>query len=155
MKSFELQFPPHQIPVLAARYPAQDDIAGLDAGKRRKTGGRGISRLARNADTEIEEALRLAVGAKTERAAIAVLCGLVGVHVPVASTVMTAVAPERYTIIDFRALEALGITDYNATVDFYLLYLNACRTLADRHVVSLRMLDRALWQWSKERPRGR
>jgi hypothetical protein len=72
--------------------------------------------------------------------------------VPVASAVLTAINPERYTIIDFRALESLGINDYNLTVDYYLDYLKQCRELAGQHSVSLRDLDRALWQWSKEKP---
>jgi len=125
--------------------------ANLETIFRWKTGGRGISRLGRNTDAEIEEALRLGAGAQTERAAIAALCGLFGVNVPVASAVLTAINPERYTIIDFRALESLGVTKYNETIDFYLMYLHHCRVLADRHTVNLRTLDRALWQWSKER----
>ena len=96
------------------------------------------------------DALHLAVHAQTERAAIAVLCGLHGVDVPVASAILTAVAPERFTIIDYRALESLGVTNYVPTVDFYLAYLRACRELVRENTVSLRELDRALWQWSKE-----
>jgi hypothetical protein len=36
-------------------------------------------------------------------------------------------------------------------VSFWLEYLLACRTLAGRHGVSIRTLDKALWQHSKER----
>jgi hypothetical protein len=164
---FQLQFEPSQIEPLAARYPVEDDHSALDAGVRIakgdytranleiifrwKTGGRGVSRLDRNAALEVEEALRLAAAARMERTAIAVLCGLFGVNVPVASAVLTAINPMCYTIIDFRALESLCVTDYSATIDFYLSYLSHCRLLADRHSVSLRLLDRALWQWSKEK----
>jgi hypothetical protein len=52
---------------------------------------------------EVEDALRLALAARTERSAIAVLRGLGGVDVPVASAIMTAVDPSRYTILDFPA----------------------------------------------------
>jgi hypothetical protein len=48
------------------------------------------------------------------------------------------------------ALEALGNKGADRTVDFYLKYLKACRDLAKAHRVSLRKLDRALWQWSSE-----
>src|SRR5271170_4344977 len=75
-----------------------------------KTKGRGVSRLARNTDDEIADALKLALIAKTERSAIAVLKGLNGVDVPVASAILTAINPTKYTVIDFRALEALGST---------------------------------------------
>jgi hypothetical protein len=40
---------------------------------------------------------------------VAVLTGLSGVEVPAASAIMTAVDPERFTIVDFRALWSLGI----------------------------------------------
>jgi hypothetical protein len=88
--------------------------------------------------------------AKTERAAIAVLTGLNGVQVPVASAILTAIHPERFTIIDFRALQALNAAQ-PITLDFYLDYLDECRRLAKANNVDLRTLDRALWQWSKER----
>lgn len=89
---FKLQFALAQIKGLAARYEYQDDTEALEAGQRIiagdysranieaifrwKTGGRGISRLRRNSDIEIRDALRLAVNAETERGAISVLCGL-------------------------------------------------------------------------------
>jgi hypothetical protein len=66
-----------------------------------KTKGRGRSRLGINSDEEIADALRLAKDVKTERAAIAVLTGLAGVLVPVASAVMTTINIDRYSIIDF------------------------------------------------------
>jgi hypothetical protein len=116
-----------------------------------KTNDRGKSRPSKNTDQEIEDALRLAIAAKTERAAIAVLLGLQGVHVPVASAILTMINPQKYTVIDYRALEALGTDSKDRTINFYLEYLNACRQLAKTHGVSLRDLDRALWQWSKER----
>jgi len=117
-----------------------------------KTGGRGKSRLQRNSDEEIADALRLAVSGKTERAAIAVLLGLQGVLVPVASAILTAIDPIRYTVIDFRALEALGSKSKDRSVNFYLAYHIHCRQLAKAHQVALRDLDRALSQWSKTQP---
>ena len=164
---FELQFPTAEIPVVAQRYRYAEDTDATEAGRRIsrgeyslrhleaifrwKTKGRGISRLKRNSLVEVADALQLATAAKTERAAMAVLVGLYGVQVPVASAVLTAINPKRYTIIDFRALEALGVNTYVPTIDFYLSYLTFCRELASRCRVDLRTLDRALWQWSKER----
>jgi hypothetical protein len=170
-KSFQLQFHPADIAALAERYgPRQDDDA-LTAGcrirngastranfetiVRWKTGGRGITRLARNTDEEIADALSLAVRAKTARAAVAILVGLDGVAVPVASAILTTIDPERHTVIDFRALEALGCKSKDRTIDFYLVYLEACQSLAKTRRVSLRKLDRALWQWSSERAEKR
>jgi len=106
--------------------------------------------LAKNTDDEIADTLRLAVEAKTDRAAVSVLMGLNAVQVPVASAILTAINPERFTIIDFRALEALGIKKQIITINFYIAYLTRCRDLAKENRISLRNLDRALWQWSKE-----
>jgi hypothetical protein len=116
-----------------------------------KTGGRGKGRLAENSDEEISDALRLAVAARTARAAIAVLTGLYGVEVPVASAVLTAIDQEQYTVIDVRALESLGSKSPDRTVDFYLVYLAYCQSKAKEWGISLRTLDRALWQWSKKK----
>ena len=165
--AFKLQFEPADIPGLAKRYGPENDNKALAAGSRIrggeytrknlseifewKTKGRGRSRLLRNTDKEISDALSLAVSAKTERAAISVLVGLQGVNVPVASAILTAIDIERYTVIDFRALEALGYKSADRSVNFYLTYLDFCRQLAKRHKVRLRDLDRALWQWSEER----
>jgi len=77
------------------------------------------------------------------------------VEIPVASAILTAIDQERYTIIDFRALEALGISSAYHTVDSYLKYLAHCRLLACQNNVRLRELDRALWQWSAEQPSSR
>jgi hypothetical protein len=50
-----------------------------------------------------------------------------------------------------RALESLGVRGRSTyPVTFWLEYLYACRQLARLHGVSLRTLDKALWQRSKE-----
>ena len=120
-----------------------------------KTNGRGISRLGINSDEEIADALHLVTVAKTERSAITAPCGLYGVEVPVASAILTAINPERYTVIDFRALEALGTDTTDRTIDFYLFYLAACRDWAIRYGANLRDFDRALWQWSSSHRESR
>lgn len=165
-ENFNLRFDPADLPQLAQRYGYKSDDAALSAGVRIasgnygrsnietifewKTKGRGRSRLRSNSDEEIADALCSAAKAKTERAAIAVLSGLQGVGVPVASAILTAIDPERYTVIDFRALQALGNNSEDRSVNFYLAYLNACRQLARKYKVTLRDFDRALWQWSSE-----
>ena len=169
---FQVQFEPKEIARLNEQYAYSDDAPALAAGQhiakgdysrahletiyRWKTGGRGISRLQRNTDEEVADALRLAASAHTDRSALAVLRGLSGVDIPVASAVLTTINPERYTIIDFRALQSLGVNDPAVlTVSYYLEYLGACRQLAKQQKVSLRVLDRALWQWSFEKSQTR
>lgn len=121
---FQLQFSPSEIKSLSSNYKLdQEEHAAFDAGARILSGDfnrknldpifrwkvrdRGKSRPLLNTDEELSDALQLAVLAKTPRAAISVLTGLSGVAVPVASAIMTAIKPEYYTIIDFRALEVL------------------------------------------------
>jgi hypothetical protein len=88
MTTFQLQFNAAELPALAKRYGYSNDDNALAAGRRIrageftcknlleifkwKTGGRGKSRLKHNKDEEIVDALRRAVSAETERAAIAV-----------------------------------------------------------------------------------
>ena len=60
-----------------------------------------------------------------------------------------------YPILDVRALASLGHRGRSVyPVSFWIRYLEACRRLAAEHYVSIRELDKALWQWSKENGDG-
>ena len=69
-----------------------------------------------------------------------------------ASAILTAIDPEHYTVLDTRALEALGLPDSD-DVDFYVLYVDECRRMATNYGATLRGFDRANWQWSKNKDR--
>lgn len=172
---FQLQFDGGDIASLAARYGYRQDDEVMDAGRKIKAGeytranlatiyewktnGRGRSRIDRNSDDEIADALQLATIARSDRAAMAVLVGLNGVEVPVASAILTAIDPERYTIIDFRALAALGTDTKDRTINLYLDYLETCRSLARHHRVTLRDRSRpglvAVVEGASQRPGSR
>lgn len=99
----------------------------------------------------VEEATRAAFAAKNEEVKIGVLMILPGVQMPVASTILHWVFPNRYPLLDFRALWTLGIDKpptYNFA--FWEKYVIACRSIAAEAKVSMRDLDRALWQFSAE-----
>lgn len=164
---FVLQFHPSEITALAARYGPEQDCEAFQAGRNIAGGNysrdnlkvivrwkspRKIAFIDDNTDVELSRALKFATDARTsEKSAIDVLDRLHGVGVPIASAILTTVNPEKYTIIDFRALESLGVTKWPTdSVDYYISYLLTCRQLARKHGVPLRTLDRALWQWSKE-----
>jgi hypothetical protein len=163
---FALQFDPSEIDALAERYGAAQDNDALNAGSRiaggeysrenlraivRWKSPRRAALIDENADKEIAVALQFASAATTpESMAIAVLTALRGVGIPMASAILTAINPERYTVLDFRALASLGISNWPDRIAFYLAYLEECRQLAVKHGRPLRTLDRALWQWSKE-----
>ena len=163
---FVLQFAPAEIDALAARYGAAQDDDALHAGRQIVCGNysrdnlkvivnwkspRRAALIEDNKDDHIAVALKFASSPSTPEAmAVAVLTALHGVGIPMASAILTAIDPERYTVLDYRALESLGITNWPETIGFYVAYLNACRQLASVHGKSLRTLDRALWQWSRE-----
>jgi hypothetical protein len=97
-----------------------------------------------NTPDELSEVLQVAVSAKQVRTAVGVLCGLNGVDVPMASAILTALSPEMYTVIDWRALNALGVKKSWLTVDDYLEYLGFCKAKAAELGLSIRDLDQAL-----------
>jgi hypothetical protein len=171
LPSFELQFPIEQIPALAARFPVMDETAGLALGAAVRARGhytraefievcgwktvRSRPKVAANAEPAVVDATRRALSTGDEAARISALLELAGVGVPTASTLLYFVFPGDYPILDVRALESLGERPRSVyPVGFWLAYLSACRTLARRAGVTIRTLDMALWQHSKERTRG-
>jgi hypothetical protein len=168
--TFELQFPPADIPALAARFGDSGDDACLRAGAAARARGRYTrgellllcawksprSRplVARNSPGRIARATGAAFAvAAGEVERIEALLGLDGVGVPSASVLLHFWRPEAYPILDVRALESLGLKGRSVyPVSFWLGYVTACRDLAAAHGVTLRTLDKALWQHSKERP---
>lgn len=119
--------------------------------------GRSKRRVRSNPAATVEGATRRALAAPDERSRMAALTSLRGVGVPTASTLLFAAEPERYPILDRRALESLGRRPRGVyPASFWLGYLDACRGLAAEHGVAQRTLDKALWQHSYERsPRAR
>jgi hypothetical protein len=59
--------------------------------------------------------------------------------------------PERYPILDQRALQAFGVQPRSSySYRFWEAYLDAWRRLLAQAGVDGRTFDQALWQWSKE-----
>jgi hypothetical protein len=168
-QEFELQFNPSEIEPLAARFAYADDGAAQAAGAGATARGyytgdelalicawktpRSRPLVAENAAGEIEAATRRALAADaTERERVDALTGLHGVGIPSASALLHFASPSDYPILDVRALESLGVksrSTYSAA--FWERYVMACRALAAEHRVPIRTLDKALWQYSKER----
>lgn len=109
-------------------------------------------RCASNPPGFIEEVSRVALSTSDERLRIEVWTLLNGVNWPTASTLLFWLHREEYPILDFRALWSLGYAKpprYNFT--FWSAYVDFCRSLARECGVKVRTLDRALWQYSKEK----
>lgn len=105
-----------------------------------------------NPDERISDAVETAVTARAVGDKVDALTSIKGVGVPVASAILLFIDPTRFTVIDERAWRALREMEYvdrelseDPTIEEYVLYLGACRSLANEYDVDLRMLDRALW----------
>lgn len=105
-----------------------------------------------NDEAAIREAIEEAVSAQSVGERVRALTSLKGIGVPVASAFLLFVDPDRFTLIDVRAWQALLDAGYfdqelseTPTVEEYLLYLGACWALANQYDVKLRTLDMALW----------
>jgi hypothetical protein len=166
--AFEIQFPPEQVPDLAARFPVGDESPVETIGGAARARGyfrrreflivcawktpRSAPKVALNTEPAVRAATRRALADPDEAVRMQALLSLNGVGVPTASTLLYFAFPALYPILDVRALEALGVKPRSQyPISFWLGYLEACRELAARCGVSIRTLDKALWQWSKER----
>ncbi|HXQ34322.1 MAG TPA: hypothetical protein VN843_09935 [Anaerolineales bacterium] len=113
---------------------------------------RSQSKVASNPANYIEAVTQVALSTPNERLRIEVLLLLNGVRWPTASVVLHFCHTEPYPILDVRALWSIGI-DANTipyNFDFWNEYTQYCRKLANEANVTMRELDRALWQYSKE-----
>ena len=168
MPTFKLQFPASEIEALASRFGHADDARLLAAEAAARARGyytreefiavgawktaRSRSKVATNTEGAVVEATRQALAAADEGTRMNALLELEGVGVPTASTLLYFAFPDDYPILDVRALESLGVKPRSQyPVSFWVAYLDACRTVARRCAVSIRTLDKALWQHSKER----
>lgn len=112
---------------------------------------RSKSRVASNKEEDVKDALTLCLAAHSDRATIAVLTGLRGVNVPMASAILTAINRTRFTVIDVYALAALGVLKRAPTVQDYCDYVTFCRAAAREADMSLRAFDQGLWGWGENR----
>jgi hypothetical protein len=132
-------------------------LANLEAIVRWKS-ERAVQVLIGNSNEKIRRALALAASPEsTTEIAVNALTELHGIDIVLASAVLAAIFPERYTVLDFRTLEALGHARHD--IRFYEEYLAFCKRLAESNIVTpqselpaptpLRTIDRALWEWSR------
>jgi hypothetical protein len=101
----------------------------------------------------VEEATATALRARSEELRIGALRLLAGVDWGLASVILHTCHSDPYPILDWRALWSLNSEPPHGgySFGFWWGYTSACRDLAKRYDVPMRVLDRALWQYSKER----
>jgi hypothetical protein len=109
-------------------------------------------RCAENRDDFVREVTRIALATANEELKIRVLLLLAGVSWPTASVILHFCDRGRYPILDVRALWSVGFRRPPAyTFPFWWEYTCFVRGIGDRTGLPMRTIDRALWQYSKER----
>jgi hypothetical protein len=105
----------------------------------------------RNSEAYVREVTAAAFAATEPRFKIEVLRLLDGVDWPTASAILHFCDAGEWPIMDYRAFWSLGQPTPAGRYDFALwsAYVDATRSLAREHAVSMRTLDRALWAYSK------
>jgi hypothetical protein len=111
-------------------------------------------RCRKNSVHKIETLTRAALATTDEALKINLLRLLDGVGWPTASTILHVCDARPYPILDYRALWSLGYAKPpRYSMEFWLAYLEFTRALAWRTGLSIRAVDKALWQYSKEKQR--
>ena len=113
---------------------------------------RSAGNMERNSSEFVEAVTGFALSASDERARIQGLTLLDGVGWPTASVILHFFHKDPYPILDRRALWSLGVDKPKAyeSYDPWWDYVTFCRRLAKRHDLTMRSLDMALWQYSRE-----
>lgn len=166
--SFSLRFDKAAIRELASRYSYDNDThLETEVALRVKTQGfltkedflalcrwksvRPQKHCKLNSEEDIVAITKIALSTKDEKIRIGVLTTLQGVKMRTASAILHFVGNDRYPIIDVRALWSLGVAEpVSYGFKLWWTYVEFCRQLADNANVSMRTLDRALWQYSAE-----
>jgi hypothetical protein len=116
---------------------------------------RSAGHIEDNPEGYVNEISAFALAARTERARIEVLTHLDGVGWPTASVILHFFHRKPYPIMDFRALWSVSLpVPSQYSFDFWWPYVQYCRDLSKRLGMDMRTLDRALWQYSKEKQEG-
>jgi hypothetical protein len=165
---FRLRFRPSQIATLASRFPAAGDAEAESAGRTVRPRGwltrseflrlcewktpRTRPRCASNSSFAIRRATEEALAAKDPSAAAEALTQLAGVGMPTASVILHFCARDPYPVLDVLALWSLGCdVPVSAYPRIWPSYVAYTRELARHAKCDMRTLDRALWQYAKER----
>jgi hypothetical protein len=167
---FRLRFPEDQIPHWAARYAYPSDAhVENDIGPRSRKNGyfnkadflaisrwkspRIVPRCEDNSEEFIRHVTETSLTTPCEELRVKAPTLLRGVQWPVASVLLHFAHRDPYPILDFRALWSLHWDldpqrDFN--FKFWSAYLQFGRKQVSESRVTMRVLDRALWQYSKE-----
>jgi len=168
--AFALRLPPSQISYWSEQYSYRDEVPS-EIGKRARSDGhltrddflqlaawkspRSKPLCHRNSESYVRAITSVALTANEPRLKIEVLRLLDGVDWPTASAVLHFCDTMAWPIIDYRAFWSLKQPAPAGRYSFALwnAYTDFTRSLARQHGVPMRVLDRALWAYSKAKQR--
>jgi len=114
------------------------------------------ARCRRNSADQVRILTGAALASRNDAMKMDLLRLLHGVDWPTASTLLHFCDARPYPILDYRAVWSLGYArPPRYTMAFWLGYVACVRELSRRTACSIRVVDRALWQYSKARQRAR
>lgn len=164
---FALRFEPRLVRRYAARFGAGGDEGVEAVAARARENGlltrddfltlcewkspRARPRFESNSEEFVRAVTGVALTTPCEQLRVSALTLLDGVSWPTASVILHFCHPDPYPVLDVRAIWSLGVEGpipYNFAL--WSDYTLTCRALARRTRTSMRALDRALWQYSKE-----
>src|SRR5262245_9627470 len=162
-----LRFARSKLKAIAARYPATVDDPILSIAERARRRGyltkrefmalgdwktpRSRPHRAANPEEVVREATRLALGASSSPLKIGILRCREGVEWPTASVILHLCDRAPFPILDVRAMWSAGVSGSpRYTTKLWVEYVAFTRALARGAGCSMRDVDRALWQYSKE-----
>ena len=108
--------------------------------------------VKKNDEQYVKEVTQVSLSTKNEKLKIEILTLLNGVKIRMASAILFFCFPEQYTVMDYRAWDSLKALDkiddeIDDTFECWQKYNEICREIAKQNGVSLRKLDKALWQY--------
>ena len=138
-------------PVRAQRYVTRKQFLELARWKSPRI----VPKCEKNDADFVEEVTGKALQSKDERFRVEVLRLLTGVAWPMASVILHFCHDDDYPILDYRALWSLRVHPVpRYRYELWAEYTRVTRELAAKARADMRTLDRALWQYSKEKQRG-
>jgi hypothetical protein len=165
---FEPKFAVEHVGILASAYTYWDDAKSREAGQQAakrgwmtpaelveigswKTKNRQRHNLEVNAKEFVHEVTESALAPGTSEAErLDRLCTLRGVRAPVASALLHFVDPDRWSILDYRILQSLGVERPNKyTFSFWERFQDATGAFAADAGVNRRCFDKAGFMWSR------
>ena len=106
----------------------------------------------RNSDADIREITQASFAASSSLVRLKFLTILHGFSWAMASALLHFIFPKECPVLDFRAINTVGGPKYYEKDEVWEEYAALCCKTAEEYGISLRKLDRALWQYDLQNP---